>query len=72
MGPATGLEDPQQLVNILVKSGVNAINLQELLGLASYHTAWRRLQKLRCYTFRKDREKLSGNEVDRRLSIKYL
>ena len=25
MGPATGLEDPQQLVNILVKSGVNAI-----------------------------------------------
>jgi transposase-like protein len=42
------------------KSGVNAVNLQDLLGLGSYRTAWRWLQKLRCCTVRKDREKLSG------------
>ena len=47
------------------KSGVNAVNLQELLGLGSYHTAWSWLQKLRRCTVRKDREKLSGHvEVD--------
>ena len=47
------------------RSGVNAINLQELLGLGSYGTAWSWLQKLRSCTFRKDREKLSGRvEVD--------
>jgi len=47
------------------KSGVNAVNLQELLGLGSYHTAWSWLQKLRRCTVRKDREKLSGRvEVD--------
>ena len=47
------------------KSGVNAVNLQELLGLGSYHTAWSWLQKLRRCTIRKDREKLSGRvEVD--------
>ena len=47
------------------KSGVNAVNLQELLGLGSYHTAWNWLQKLRRCTIRKDREKLSGRvEVD--------
>ena len=47
------------------KSGVNAVNLQELLGLGSYHTAWCWLQKLRRCTIRKDREKLSGRvEVD--------
>jgi hypothetical protein len=28
------------------KAGVNAVNLQELLGLGSYHTAWNWLQKL--------------------------
>lgn len=32
------------------KSGVNAINLQDLLGLGSYNTAWRWLQKLRSCT----------------------
>jgi transposase-like protein len=42
------------------KSGVNAINLQDLLGLGSYHTAWRWLQKLRSCTIRQNREKLSG------------
>jgi len=42
------------------KSGVNAVNLQDLLGFGSYHTAWRWLQKLRCCTIRKNREKLSG------------
>jgi len=47
------------------KSGVNAVNLQELLGLGSYHTAWSWLQKLRRCTVRKDRDKLSGRvEVD--------
>ena len=46
------------------RSGVNAINLQELLG-CSYPTAWSWLQKLRRCTIRKDREKLSGKvEVD--------
>ena len=46
------------------QSGVNAINLQNLLGF-SYVTAWSWLQKLRRCTIRKDREKLSGKiEVD--------
>jgi hypothetical protein len=42
------------------KAGVNAVNLQDLLGLGSYHTAWRWLQKLRNCTIRQGREKLSG------------
>jgi len=47
------------------KSGVNATNLKDLLGLGSYDTAWTWLHKLRCCTIRKDREKLSGIvEVD--------
>lgn len=47
------------------KSGINAVNLKELLGLGSYGTAWTWLQKLRRCTIRKDREKLSGRvEVD--------
>ncbi len=47
------------------KSGVSAVNLQELLGLGSYNTAWAWLQKLRRCTVRKDREKLSRRvEVD--------
>ena len=47
------------------KSGINAVNLQELLGLGSYTTAWVWLQKLRRCTIRKDRERLSGTvEVD--------
>ena len=47
------------------KSGINAVNLKELLGLGSYGTAWCWLQKLRCCTIRQDREKLSGRvEVD--------
>jgi len=47
------------------KSGVNAVNLQDLLGLGSYDTAWTWLQKLRRCTIRNDREKLSGIvEVD--------
>ena len=43
------------------KSGVNAVCLQELLGLGSYETAWRWLQKLRTCTIFPDRAKLSGN-----------
>lgn len=47
------------------RSGVNAVNLKELLGLGSYNTAWSWMQKLRRCTIRKDREKLSGRvEVD--------
>ena len=47
------------------KSGVNAVNLQELLGLGSYQTAWLWLHKLRRCTIRQGREKLSGSvEVD--------
>jgi transposase-like protein len=42
------------------KSGVNAINLQDLLGFGSYNTAWLWLQKLRNCTVRQDREKLTG------------
>lgn len=47
------------------KSGINAVDLKELLGLGSYHTAWSWLQKLRRCTIRKNREKLAGRvEVD--------
>jgi len=47
------------------KSGINAVNLQDLLGLGSYHTAWAWLQKLRRCTIRSGREKLAGRvEVD--------
>ena len=42
------------------KSGVNAINLKQLLDLGSYKTAWQWLQKLRSCTIRNGREKLSG------------
>jgi transposase-like protein len=43
------------------KSGVNAVNLQDLLGLGSYSTAWKWLQKLRSCTILPARKKLSGN-----------
>jgi transposase-like protein len=47
------------------QSGVNAINLKDLLGLRSYQTAWVWLHKLRRCTIRQGREQLSGNvEVD--------
>jgi hypothetical protein len=47
------------------KSGGNAINLKDLLGLGSYQTAWRWLHKLRSCTIRRGRERLSGHvEVD--------
>ena len=47
------------------RSGVNAVNLKELLGFGSYNTAWHWMQKLRRCTIRNDREKLSGRvEVD--------
>ncbi len=42
------------------KSGVNAMTLKDLLGLGSYNTAWRWLQKLRSCTIRMGREKLCG------------
>jgi transposase-like protein len=47
------------------KSGVNAVNLKDHLGLGSYQTAWLWLHKLRRCTIRQSREPLSGNvEVD--------
>jgi hypothetical protein len=47
------------------KSGINAVNLKELMGFGSYGTAWTWLQKLRRCTIRHEREKLSGRvEVD--------
>jgi hypothetical protein len=47
------------------KSGINAVNLKELLGFGSYATAWHWLQKLRRCTICQDRQKLSGRvEVD--------
>jgi transposase-like protein len=47
------------------KSGVNAVNLKDLLGLGSYQTAWLWLHKLRDCTLRQNRERLSGTvEVD--------
>lgn len=47
------------------KSGVNAVNLKELPGFGSYHTARCWLQKLRRCKIRQGREKLSGRvEVD--------
>jgi hypothetical protein len=47
------------------KTGVNAVNFQQLLGFVSYETAWKWLQKLRRCTIRAHREKLSGRvEVD--------
>jgi transposase-like protein/DNA-directed RNA polymerase subunit RPC12/RpoP len=47
------------------KSGVNAVNLKDLLGFGSYQTAWTWLHKLRSCTIRHQRERLSGLvEVD--------
>jgi len=47
------------------KSGINAVNLKELMGFGSYGTAWTWLQKLRRCTIGNEREKLSGRvEVD--------
>jgi hypothetical protein len=47
------------------KSGVNAVNLKDLLVPGSYQTAWLWLHKLRRCTIRKGREQLSGTvEVD--------
>jgi hypothetical protein len=42
------------------KSGVNAVALQEQLGLGSYRTAWCWLQKLRTCTIFPDPKPLSG------------
>jgi transposase-like protein len=47
------------------KYGANALGLQRVLGLGSYHTAWEWLHKLRRAMVRPGREKLSGAvEVD--------
>jgi transposase-like protein len=47
------------------KSGVNAVNLKDLLGLGSYQTAWTWFHKLLRCTIRQGRERLSGRvEVD--------
>ncbi len=47
------------------KYGANALGLQRILGLGSYHTAWKWLHKLRHAMVRPGREMLSGTvEVD--------
>jgi transposase-like protein len=47
------------------KYGANALGVQRVLGLGSYHTAWEWLHKLRRAMVRPGREKLSGVvEVD--------
>lgn len=47
------------------KSGVSALGLQRVLGLGSYHTAWKWLHRFRGAMVRPDRDRLSGVvEVD--------
>ena len=47
------------------KSGVNAVNLKDLLGLCSYQTAWSWLHKPNQCNIRQGRERLKGIvEVD--------
>jgi len=47
------------------KYGANALGLQRMLDLGSYHTAWQWLHKLRRAMVRPDRDRLSGVvEVD--------
>jgi len=47
------------------KYGANALGLQRVLNLGSYHTAWQWLHKLRRAMVRPDRDRLSGIvEVD--------
>ncbi|HOB36908.1 MAG TPA: IS1595 family transposase [Candidatus Avimonas sp.] len=47
------------------KHGTNALNLQRILGLGSYQTAWTMLHKLRRAMVRPGRDKLQGTvEVD--------
>lgn len=47
------------------KYGANALGIQRVIGLGSYHTAWEWLHKLRRAMVRPGREKLSGLvEVD--------
>ena len=47
------------------KYGANALGLQRILGLGSYHTAWRWLHKLRRAMIRPGRDRLSGRiQVD--------
>jgi transposase-like protein len=47
------------------RNGVSARNLQQMLGFASYETAWAWLHKLRRAMVRPDRDRLSGTvEVD--------
>jgi transposase-like protein len=47
------------------KYGANALGLQRILGLGSYHTAWKWLHRLRRAMVRPDRDKLYGTvEVD--------
>lgn len=47
------------------KYGANALGLQRVLGLGSYHTAWRWLHRMRRAMVRPDRDQLHGMvEVD--------
>jgi transposase-like protein/ribosomal protein L37AE/L43A len=47
------------------KYGANALGMQRVLGLSSYHVGWTWLHKLRCAMVRPGRDRLSGTvEVD--------
>jgi hypothetical protein len=47
------------------KSGTSVLEIQRILGLGSYKTAWTWLHTLRCAMIRPNRERLSGTvEVD--------
>lgn len=47
------------------KYGANALGLQRILGLGSYHTAWKWLHRLRRAMIRPNRERLAGTvEID--------
>lgn len=54
------------------KSGINAVNLQNLLGLGSYATAWTWLQKIRRSMVCKDREKLGEENGEVQVDEAYI
>ena len=54
------------------KSGINAVNLQNMLGLGSYATAWTWLQKIRRSMIRKDREKLGAENMEVQVDEAYI
>ena len=54
------------------KSGINAVNLQNMLGLGSYTTAWSWLQKIRRSMVRENREKLGAETKEIQVDEAYI